>query len=337
MSGGTLALMLGVVLAPAVLLLLRALGTLDVPNERSSHSTPVVRGAGVAPAIAATAAVLASKELDVTNQLVFAVVPLAFGVVGLGDDVRAMSPVARLVCQAVLTAALMGVLASGGQDLPLVAAAVCVVWVIGFVNVVNFMDGINGLAIGQVLAASLSWWWLARVQGAETLEVVAAIGGMAVVGLIPFNFPAARMFLGDVGSYFYGSWLAAVVVVGALEGASLVALLLPLLLFLLDTGTTILRRLRNHEALLTAHRDHAYQRLARSGLGSVGTTIVTVALIAAAGAMGPISVERGAFAQGVAVAAALTTGLAYVVAGVLFGEDRPAGRRTSRSGRAAPR
>jgi UDP-N-acetylmuramyl pentapeptide phosphotransferase/UDP-N-acetylglucosamine-1-phosphate transferase len=177
--------------------------------------------------------------------------------IGLLDDHRPLSPWLRLTVQGIAAGIFaLGVAGTWG-DLLLAVVAFFAVMVL--TNVWNFMDGINGIAASQaaLVATGLSfvvggvWSWLA-------LALVAACAGF-----LPFNFPRARIFLGDVGSGALGFALAALLVVAfAGRPLSWPLLLLPLSAFLVDSGLTLLRRVLRGERWWAAHAQHAYQRWA---------------------------------------------------------------------------
>jgi UDP-N-acetylmuramyl pentapeptide phosphotransferase/UDP-N-acetylglucosamine-1-phosphate transferase len=142
---------------------------------------------------------------------------------------------------------------------------------IGLVNIWNFMDGIDGLAASQagivaftvmlILAGTL-WGWLA-----------AGLFG-AVLGFLPFNFPKARIFLGDVGSGALGFLLAGLLVATLRSGqVSLPLLLLPLSAFLVDAGFTLVMRMWRGESWWTPHVQHTYQKWASRRSSHVGVTL----------------------------------------------------------------
>jgi len=230
---------------------------LDQPGERRSHSVATPRGGGIAIVLALLVAA-AALALRHPHQIVLLA---AFGIglvlvagIGLIDDHRPLSPWLRLGVQAlaatVLAAGVAGTYGSFGT------ALVAFIAVMVLTNVWNFMDGINGIAASQtaLAAAGLSvavggaWGWLA-------LALVAAC-----VGFLPFNFPQARIFLGDVGSGALGYALAVLAVVAYADHAMPWPLvLLPLSAFIVDSGLTLLRRLLRGERWWTPHTQHAYQ------------------------------------------------------------------------------
>lgn len=262
---------------------LRRFGVIDRPNARSSHTIPTVRGlgAGIVTACLAVGAIAGLGAWPVAIGAAAAGAILA--VVSFVDDIRPVSPRVRFLCHAFAAAVALALLADGAAELrahPFLAALfapVAFLFVAGYTNAFNFMDGINGIAgfQGMLTAAGTAWLLLCHGASADSGPVVAAlvIAG-ACAGFLPHNFPRARGFMGDVASATLGYWLAALALWGVRERGF--DLLLPLSLlhanFILDTGITLVRRKLRGERLSQAHREHFYQRMVRSGASHTLTT-----------------------------------------------------------------
>ncbi|MFK5690766.1 hypothetical protein ACI3EY_13960 [Ornithinimicrobium sp. LYQ92] len=268
------AMALTVASAPVLAPQLRAWGLVDVPNHRSSHDTPTLRGGGVAPMVgvllAATGATLLGADGIPWTALVICV---AVSLLGLVVDLRETSPLVRVVALALLGAALGSLLGDTGPAL-LGAVAMPVI-----VNVVNFMDGVNGITVLTSAA-----WGLVVILGATSPAAVAlaALTLGAAIGFLPWNLPRARMFLGDCGSYLFGALIAAALLLEYEGGQRPLLFVAPLVPYLLDTCSTVMRRAARGERLTEAHREHLYQRLARRP----GWTHGRVAALWAAAALG---------------------------------------------------
>ncbi len=308
-----LAMAVTVTLAPIVLAVLRRRRVLDHPNERSSHEAPVPRGGGVAPAFGALTALALVPSLDGGDRLAVATVAGGFGLVGLLEDLVGIPALRRLALQ-VLAAGATCVLLLDDLSGPALWRAVFTLgvlfWVVGFVNAYNFMDGIDGISVAQALGAGATWVFVAWEAGGTTLAAGGAILVGAAVGFAPYNLPVARMFLGDVGSYFFGAWLAAVAVLGLRAGLPPEAVLAPLALYGADTGSTLVRRVIRGQRWYLPHRDHAYQRLIDSGWSHLQTSGLVLGCIAACGALGTVSLGSSLVARAmadVAIAAVIST------------------------------
>ncbi|HYT25500.1 MAG TPA: glycosyltransferase family 4 protein [Actinomycetota bacterium] len=321
LNGALLTLALTLAISPLLLRALRRLELLDHPCWRSSHTQATLRGGGLAPAFAATAMLSAVPVLDRTSRAGLAVVVIGFGAVGLLEDLRGVPPLPRFALQLLAAALALPYLLTGlgGPAGWQVAFALGVaVWLVGYANAFNFMDGINGISAVQAIVAGLAWLAVGHVQRADALAGGGVVIAAAAAGFLPFNFPRARCFLGDVGSYFFGSWIAALVVVGLRSGVAPEAVLAPVILYLADTGTTLLRRVRRGEAWYLPHRDHVYQRLVRLGWSHARTTVTVgvltagCALLGGTGSVAPPG-ARAVALGGLAVATATYLALPRIV------------------------
>jgi UDP-N-acetylmuramyl pentapeptide phosphotransferase/UDP-N-acetylglucosamine-1-phosphate transferase len=258
--------------------LLRRRALFDVPNDRSSHVVPTPRGGGIALIGALALAWSALCAAGITPVTTLAVVAAMIGLAALSwlDDLRGLSPGVRLLGQFVAVAAGMWVLPRGAvfqgwlpPGLDAVAAALLWVW---FINLFNFMDGIDGIAGGEAAAIGLG---LALVG-----DLAIAAPGMAIaaaaLGFLVWNWAPARIFMGDVGSVPLGYGLGFLLYGLALSGRWQAALILPLY-FLADATLTLLRRLLRGERVWQAHRGHFYQRAVRQGLGHDAVTLRVIA------------------------------------------------------------
>jgi UDP-N-acetylmuramyl pentapeptide phosphotransferase/UDP-N-acetylglucosamine-1-phosphate transferase len=243
------------------------------PNARSSHRIPTPQGAGIA-VIAATLAVAASImawggafHLNIPAAVFGATLFIA--IVGFADDVKSIPVLPRLLLQA---AAVGAIVLSAPEELRIVP--VCPLWIergllllagLWFVNLVNFMDGLDWMTVAEVVpvtAAMVALGSLGEIPASTTI-VAAALGG-AMLGFAPFNRPVAKVFLGDVGSLPIGLLLCWCLLQLVYHQQFAAALLLPLY-YLLDATATLLRRLARREPFWAAHRSHFYQRATDNG------------------------------------------------------------------------
>jgi UDP-N-acetylmuramyl pentapeptide phosphotransferase/UDP-N-acetylglucosamine-1-phosphate transferase len=260
----------GMIWAIRPLLLKHALAK---PNARSSHRIPTPQGAGIA-VIAATlvvaGAILAGAEASHVNipVAVFGAT-LFIAIVGFADDIKFIPVLTRLLLQA---AAVGAIVLTAPGDLRIVPA--CPLWIergllllagLWFVNLVNFMDGLDWMTVAEVVpitAAMVVLGSLGELPVPPTIVAAALCGAMA--GFAPFNRPVAKIFLGDVGSLPIGLLLGWCLLQLAWHQQFAAALLLPLY-YLADTTVTLLRRLARREPFWAAHRTHFYQRATDNG------------------------------------------------------------------------
>ena len=298
------------ILAPAVLFLVRRLRVLDVPSARSSHVVATPRGGGIACAVGATLGVLVAGGMP-TGATGLLIAAGLFGLIGLADDLRTTSPFIRLALQVGASLAALPWLLSelAGPAAWRAAFAVgVVVWLVGYVNVFNFMDGINGISACQATVAGLAWCAIGGIEEEPLLRVAGAVVAAGALAFAPFNMPSARMFLGDVGSYFLGGWLAVLMVIALRAGVPVEAAAGPVAVYLVDAGTTLVRRIKRGDRWYEAHREHVYQRLTGMGWSHTRTTAVVSIATALCCVLGAASLQD---------AMALRVGADAVAVGVL--------------------
>jgi UDP-N-acetylmuramyl pentapeptide phosphotransferase/UDP-N-acetylglucosamine-1-phosphate transferase len=277
------ALVASCVASPLAITALRRTDSLDVPNHRSSHTVPTPRGGGIACVFGVVAGAWAGPSLSAWPAGLRAALAgsLALAVVGLSDDRRGLPPAPRLVAQAAVGAACGGVV--GMPDHPVLWSLVGLVLVPAVVNMVNFMDGVNGMCAGHTVLWGSAAILVGVSSALPTLVLLGLLAAGAFLGFLPWNFPRARVFLGDVGSYLAGGLVSTgilLVLPRVADGEVPVApLLAPMLLFAVDTGSTVVRRARAGQPLLQPHREHVYQRLVNEG-GRSHPTVVAAMLIA---------------------------------------------------------
>lgn len=235
---------------------------LDQPGERRSHAVATPRGGGISIVVATfiASAVLAMRWPAQAPLLgCFALGLVLVAAIGWIDDHRPLSPWLRLAVQAVAGAVLgWGTYNANGGLIPAVLA---VGLVLVLVNVWNFMDGIDGLAASQAILAAIGFAW---VLGAGPWGLLAVGFASAAAGFLPFNFPRARIFLGDVGSGAIGYTLATLALATGLHRPdNWVVVALPLAAFLVDSAFTLVMRIIRREQWWAAHVQHAYQVAAR--------------------------------------------------------------------------
>lgn len=270
-----------------VLGLLNRLNIVDKANARSSHEGEIPRGGGLAVLLAffVGAGGLFFRHPQPVLGTLIALVALQAGM-SFFDDRRPLSWRVRLGVHFV-TAALMAVtLTITGWELggkAFAFGAIAIVWMAGYANAFNFMDGINGLAGAQALVTGLGMAAIGIAGGvawSHDAVVLAVVLAGASGGFLPHNFPRARMFMGDVGSVPIGFLLAALAAWLVRDGGTHLAL--PLfclhLNFVMDTTVTVFRRWRRGEVLHEGHREHFYQRAIRGGASHAQVTYSEMAL-----------------------------------------------------------
>ena len=306
---------------------------LDVPNERSSHRVPTPRGGGLAIAIVASAGIAQLATAGQMNGRVAVAILVAGGAVaaiGWIDDRRGVSPIARFLIHAAAVAivlagtAALGPLAMPGLDvdspLQIAAAFVALVWLI---NLFNFMDGIDGLAAGEAVFFTIGLLICLNLRGSahDETSAHASLLGAAALGFLMWNWPPARIFMGDIGSGYLGFGLGALALVAHRQvGLSIWIPTILLALFVTDATLTLLRRMSRGERWHVAHRSHAYQWLARMQGSHRPVTISAMALNVLW--LLPLAALAALYSKWAAVLAAVAY-LPIVVLALRLGAGRP--------------
>jgi UDP-N-acetylmuramyl pentapeptide phosphotransferase/UDP-N-acetylglucosamine-1-phosphate transferase len=262
--------------AGLVALLLPALRrhVLAKPNARSSHVEPTPQGGGiavmVATAIVALAAVTLTAAPPERAALAWVLGAAALlSAVGAVDDIRAVPVLPRLLLQALAVTVVIAALPSELRVVPplpwWLERALLALAALWFLNLVNFMDGIDWMTVAEVVPVAGGLVVIGFIGALPPEAIILALALLgAMLGFAPFNRPVARLFLGDVGSLPIGLMLAWLLILLAGSGHVAAALLLPLY-YLADATLTLLRRLIAGERVWQAHRTHFYQRATDGG------------------------------------------------------------------------
>jgi UDP-N-acetylmuramyl pentapeptide phosphotransferase/UDP-N-acetylglucosamine-1-phosphate transferase len=263
-------------------LFLRQAGLLDEPKLRSSHIRPTVRGGGISILLSlALACSFLRQDLEWQLPTIIGLSTALIAILSFWDDWKGLSPFVRLCFHT--SAALVLLLAlflpsafhqftgnTAGNWIPAWCWLAGLLWLVGYTNAFNFMDGINGLAAGQALVTSAGAGALIGLHKgvwSDSSVLCFFVMAGAAAGFLPYNFPRARMFMGDVGSASLGFLSAALILLVTVNTD--LSLSIPLVLlhanFVLDTVITFSRRFLKGERWYEPHREHFYQRLVRAG------------------------------------------------------------------------
>jgi UDP-GlcNAc:undecaprenyl-phosphate/decaprenyl-phosphate GlcNAc-1-phosphate transferase len=305
---GAFGLVIAYLLTPVVGWLATQMGVLDRPGGRHIHRVPVPRLGGLAIYLAFVAAVLVGLPVERPIHVAFEshritivvpylpaidrpIVALLLGatlitLVGAFDDIRGTRPLVKLVGQIAAAAVLlpfgvgMDVLTNplGGMFFvgPL-GAIVTVVWIVALCNVMNLIDGVDGLASGIAAIAGTTLLIASYHRGDVGTAILAAALAGGALGFIPYNFNPARIFLGDTGSMLLGYLLGALSVLGTYKSYTALSLLVALAALgvpVTDTAFAIARRWRNRRPIFEADTQHLHHRLLARGLTPRQTTAV---------------------------------------------------------------
>lgn len=263
-------------------------GVVDTPNHRSSHQTPRPRGAGLAVIAVVLPAWLTWAWLTSATWLTAYLVPsavLGLAAVSWRDDLTNLSTLPRLAAHIgaaiILVSSLPGLVFQGWLPPPVDAAAatILLVW---FINLYNFMDGIDGITGVESITIGAGLAVTALLVGNPSDAWPPYLIAAAAAGFLFWNWAPARVFLGDVGSIPLGALLGWALLAAAANGQWAVATILPAY-YLADATITLVRRLLSGSNVLQAHREHFYQRAIQNGRGhakvAIAITIANVALV----------------------------------------------------------
>ena len=264
---------------------------LDIPNPRSSHSVATPRGGGLAIVMTTLAVMVAAAALgDLSWRHIWG--PLGGGalvaVIGFVDDHRHLRRRWRLLGH--FTAAVWVVTIAGGLppipvfdatiDLGWIGQALAAVYLVWLLNLTNFMDGIDGIAAIEVITVTFGAELLYALSGAPADDrVMPMVLAAATVGFLAWNWPPAKIFMGDAGSGFVGFLLGVLSLEAArLSPPLLWSWLILLGVFIVDTTVTLVRRAMRGERFYEAHRSHAYQHAAERRGAHMPITVAVAAI-----------------------------------------------------------
>lgn len=300
----------GAAISAVVILIVRPLllrHALAKPNERSSHVIPTPQGGGIGVIAGVVGAVLLAQvtnlvllpaDSGLTLVLLSAVI---LAILGLLDDLWSLPVLPRLAVQVAAAGLVVAALPAGfsfSGFLPEWSEKlVLLVALTGFVNAVNFMDGLDWMTVAEIVPITAALGiagWLGGLPAPGIIIALALLGAM--LGFAPFNRPVARLFLGDVGSLPIGLLVGFALILLAGSGHLAAALLLPLY-YLADVALTLHHRRRRGEKLWQSHRSHYYQRATTNGLSVRGVVSRVFALNLVLGglALATVAVNSSAF------------------------------------------
>ncbi|MCW5713220.1 MAG: hypothetical protein KIT43_01715 [Bauldia sp.] len=295
----------------------------DQPNARSSHRNPVPRGGGIGfiPVVLVALILLAVLVPEYAILPAFAagiVGAIAVAAVSFADDLRPLSGRVRFAVQAAAVALVLVFWPGGtilGPDIPVVLDRLVVgfAW-LWFINLFNFMDGIDGIAASE--AGVISAGIVAVAVGGSALTILpavpAAIVGAGAIAFLTVNWPPAKVFMGDIGSITLGFLLGWLLLAVADAGYLAAAAILPLV-FVLDATATLVLRILRGERPGEAHRDHAYQLAVDRGVphAVVTSAVIVTGLGLIAIAVWSIAAPLPAIVAGATLSAGLVLALRF--------------------------
>jgi UDP-GlcNAc:undecaprenyl-phosphate GlcNAc-1-phosphate transferase len=274
---------------------------MDTPDARKSHSSPTPKAGGVGVVVAFLVGVAILYRYAEFSRLAdpyfrgLIAASVAIAVVAFLDDLRDWPFIVKLAAQigAALAAVATGLYVRvfhfpyfGTVDIGWIGIPITLAWILFATNAMNFIDGLNGLAAGVALIAAGFLCIIGADQGGWFVYFASLLLAAGLAGFLPFNYPRARIFMGDVGSQFCGFVLAVLAVAASrFEAVELSFLIVPMLLsgVLFDVTFTLIRRALAGERITAAHRGHLYQLAQRSGVPAARVSAIHWAFAALGG------------------------------------------------------
>lgn len=294
-------------------LMLHQVRIMDMPNPRSSHQTPTPKSGGISIVctflVGAAAIFFIGEKTRIREDYFIGFVFSAILVAGISlyDDIKNKPFVIKMATQLVavllvlafgivvdqITLPYAGVVQFGWWGYP-----ISFLWIIGLTNAYNFMDGLDGLAGGAAVIVSAFFCAITFSQGSNFVYITCYALLAGSLGFLVYNFPPARIFMGDVGSTFLGFAFAVLAIIAARYDQSHTSfLVMPLLLFnfIYDTFFTFMRRWLRGDRVIDAHRTHLYQLTNRLGYSHRAVSLFhyCVCVLQGIGAIGMVNITGG--------------------------------------------
>ena len=292
-----LAFIISLVATPMSIWISRRTGAIDVPTDnRRMHKRPVPRLGGIAIFLSFFICALVLRALivegyiydhnaaDIPFKLTAVLVSGAMVfVLGIVDDLKNIHALAKLSgqvgCAAVAFALGIRIPAvtlfgwqftDGSAGDTFVSFIVTVIWIVAITNMINLIDGLDGLAAGVAGIAALAIAYTAYINGYTAAAFAMAILAGAALGFLPFNFHPAKVFMGDCGAMFLGFAIASVAIISPAKGATVVAIIAPVLVLgvpVFDVAFAMVRRKLRGQSMFAADKGHLHHQLTRIGIG----------------------------------------------------------------------
>lgn len=279
-------------------------GLIDIPGDRTSHTAPTPRGGGVVfVAVTVIASVILYRYGHLSSaELTLVACSFLMAIVGVADDYFNLRNSVRFVTQIIIAGLFLAVngvpetlsLAPLTLHFGLFAWPLCLLFIVWSVNLFNFMDGLDAFASMEAIVIFSVLGALGVFAGGTPFAILMLILAASMVGFLKWNFPPAKIFMGDGGSYFLGFIIAGAALVS--NSRLDIPFMVPVMLYSLfwfDATVTLFRRLLAGEKWYSAHKSHAYQRLHQAGyshwaVAKYALAInIPLALLAAAGFFHP--------------------------------------------------
>lgn len=296
-----IALIVTYICTPLVRTLAVKIGAIDAPDARKVHQVSIPRLGGLAIYIGYMVSLLYSvKDISSVKGLIIGSVILV--AVGIWDDVKQIGPKTKLLGQIVAASMLpifdnaIHFISIGDHMLYLeyLSIPLTVFWIVGFTNIVNLIDGLDGLAAGISLIACIAICIVTLQMGQVDLACITLALAGAACGFLRYNFNPAKIFMGDTGSMLLGYTMAAISVMGSVKTAATVGLVVPVIVLglpILDTLFAIVRRRINGRPVFQPDKGHLHHRLLAMGLTQKQAVLLMYAITAVLGCVSIVAAK----------------------------------------------
>ncbi|MGL5439181.1 MAG: glycosyltransferase family 4 protein [Filifactoraceae bacterium] len=282
------AMIISYLATPLAILLAPKIGAIDIPKDaRRVHKEPIPRLGGLAIYLGFLVATLLYVPLnkEIIGLLIASCLMIIMGVI---DDTHPLDSKTKLLIQ-IISAAI--VVSFGVQIdfishpiitdklfvLDYLSVPITIFWIVGITNTVNLIDGLDGLAAGISAIAAITLGIVSYLNGSSVYTILLACLAGGVLGFLPYNFNPAKIFMGDTGSLFLGFSLSIISIEGAVKGATVFAVVIPVLALaipILDTTFAIIRRKMAGKPIMEADKGHLHHRLLSFGLNQKQTVLI---------------------------------------------------------------
>jgi UDP-GlcNAc:undecaprenyl-phosphate GlcNAc-1-phosphate transferase len=270
-------------------------GAIDIPkDERRVHKKPIPLMGGLAIYVSIVVASIIFLSVDKTLISIIVGGTIIF-ISGIIDDIKDLSPRGKLLFQILAAVilifgdvkidALTNPFTQSSNLIPLngFSVPITIFWVVGITNTLNLIDGLDGLASGVAMIASLSFLFVANKFNYIQVMIMSSIIAGSCLGFLPYNFNPAKIFMGDTGALFLGFMLAAVSIEGVMKSVATIAVVVPIIILgvpIFDTTFAIFRRLLNGKSIAEADKGHLHHRLLKMGFSQKKTVLILYSISA---------------------------------------------------------
>lgn len=271
------------ILVPILRRIAYKLNFVDIPNRRKIHIGPVPLLGGLAIYLGFIISMIFWIE-DSRLKMAIIISSTLIVIIGLIDDYyktqkKELSSLPKIIVQIIVVIVLysfgvriIGISSFFNEGMiyfsPGISLIVTALWIISLMNMINFLDGADGLASGIAIISSMTLFFISFVKGLDVISLLSIILMGTTLGFLLYNFYPAKIYMGDTGSVFLGLMLAIISIEGAIKSATLLSIVMVIFVFgvpIFDTLIVFFNRWRNHKPIYTADRTHAHHRLLKKG------------------------------------------------------------------------